>query len=58
MTRQDYILLAEVIREATSTFAGKSAKHVFIGLLGSKLKEDNSRFDTTRFQTACNTEKD
>ncbi len=51
MTRKDYKLIAEVI--AVSWFGSADLKLSFASNLADELAQDNPRFDTARFLTAC-----
>jgi hypothetical protein len=57
MTRKDYELIAETVRESFSHFdCTKEApvKHRLVGDLAHALKTTNPRFDASRFIAACN----
>ena len=52
MTRKDYIKIAEVIRD-NSTSTGKLARQSFIRDLCIMFEKDNPSFDGFRFMNAC-----
>ena len=64
MTRKDYVRLAEALR-ATRPTAGNGGEE-YRALQWSRdilavayaLRDDNSRFDLNRFETACGVERD
>jgi len=57
MTKKDYIMLARVIKDSKLTyneFDKATSKGGLIDLLCVALKQDNNRFDDTKFVEACN----
>ena len=62
MSKKDYILLASVIKDSTKkaeTMSGKkfceatATLAVLAGKLADELQKENSKFDRSRFLTAC-----
>jgi hypothetical protein len=54
VTRKDYELIAKAIKDTRENYYAENPAiaHV-IGVLASRLKEDNSRFDVYKFVEAC-----
>ena len=53
MTRKDYQLIAEVVANTRTKYPDNEGLCVLVGVLGSRLKGDNSRFDFQKFMKAC-----
>lgn len=54
MTRKDYEVIAKAIKDTRENYYPESVAvaHV-VGVLASRLKEDNPRFDVYKFVEAC-----
>jgi hypothetical protein len=57
MTRKDYQLIARAIKDTRDNYYAENMAiaHV-VGVLASRLKEDNPRFDVYKFVEACGIE--
>ena len=53
MTRKDYVLIAEAIKEAHRLTSEKAGAGVVAYMLANTLQADNPRFDRARFLDAC-----
>ena len=53
MTRKDYVLIAETIKEAHRLTSEKAGAGVVAYMLANTLQADNPRFDRARFLSAC-----
>lgn len=53
MTKKDYELLAETIRNNADHFFDVRYMASFVSMLGVELRRDNPRFDIGRFAAAC-----
>jgi len=53
MTRKDYVLIAETIKEAHRLTSEKAGAGVVAYMLANTLQADNPRFDRARFLDAC-----
>ena len=54
MTRKDYQVIAQAIKDTRENYYAENLAiaHV-VGVLASRLKEDNPRFDVYKFVDAC-----
>jgi len=52
MTRKDYVMLAEVVKNLDEVI-DEYALEVLAGNMADALAADNDRFDRTRFLSAC-----
>ena len=57
MTRKDYVMLAEILKENRKDFIegedGFSLLNILAHQIANGLEADNPRFDRARFLTAC-----
>ena len=57
MTRKDYVILAEILKENRKDFIegedGFSLLNILAHQIANGLEADNPRFDRARFLTAC-----
>lgn len=53
MTKKDYELIAEHIKEAPKGVFNEFYREAFVCGLADKLKNDNPKFDRDKFLTAC-----
>ena len=53
MTRKDYELIAQVIAGTRERYPDNMATAHIVGVLGSRLKGENPRFDFPEFMKAC-----
>lgn len=56
MTRKDYVMIAEAIRDAADEAIippMREALKTAAEYIGDGMKRDNARFDRTRFMAAC-----
>ena len=56
MTRKDYQLIAQVIAGTRERYPDNMAIAHIVGVLGSRLKGENPRFDFQKFMKACGIE--
>lgn len=53
MTRKDYKIIAQAIADSREKYGSTMEVAKLIGVLGSRLKEDNPRFNPDKFWQAC-----
>ena len=53
MSKQDFELLAEAMRESGGDFRSNTAHAAHAGMLAERLAKTNPRFDRSRFVLAC-----
>lgn len=53
MTRKDYKVIAQAIADSREKYGDDVTVAKLIGVLGSRLKEDNPRFNPDKFWQAC-----
>ena len=57
MTRKDYVLIAEAIKDTREEYAltdsAVNTLSALVAVISSRLENENPRFDVERFEKAC-----